>query len=114
MTAFAGVDAQKRVQRAEDDGRGEHRDEVQESSGSVEGGAQTPEGEVDEKAHRAMGKSHVGFHVQEAGGLRRSTAGANTVPAPGANDCPDFAGNSSTLGSIPARMRVRLRVGGWF
>ena len=30
----------------------------------------------------------------------------------GANDCPDFAGNSSTLGSIPARMRVRLRVGG--
>jgi hypothetical protein len=44
--------------------------------------------------------------VQEAGALRRSTAGANTVPAPGAHGCADFAGKSSTLGSIPARIRV--------
>jgi hypothetical protein len=52
--------------------------------------------------------------VQEAGGLRRSTAGANTVPASGAHDFPDFAGKSSKLGSIRVRMRVRLWVGGWF
>jgi predicted AAA+ superfamily ATPase len=36
-----------------------------------------------------------------------------TTP-PGPSGCPDFAGKSSTLGSILARMRVWLRVGGWF
>lgn len=62
MTAFASVDAQKRVQRAEDDGRGEHEDDAQESSGSLEGGAQTQEYKADEEADGAIGKADVGVH----------------------------------------------------
>ena len=62
MTAFASVDAHKRVQRAEDDGRGEHRDDAQESSGSLEGGAQTQEYKADEEADGAIGKADVGLH----------------------------------------------------
>ncbi len=114
MAVFAGVDAQERVERAEAEAGREHGDEAEQSPRRVEGGAQTQEGEADEKADGAIGKSHVGLHVQEAGGLRRSTAGANTVPASGAHDFPDFAGKSSKLGSIRVRMRVRLWVGGWF
>ena len=62
MALFASVDAQKRVQRAEDDGRGEHRDDAQESSGSLEGGAQTQEYKADEEADGAIGKADVGLH----------------------------------------------------
>ena len=62
MTAFASVDAQKRVQRAEDDGRGEHEDDAQESAGSLEGGARTKQGEADEEADGAIGKADAGLH----------------------------------------------------
>jgi hypothetical protein len=62
VALFASVDAQKRVQRAEDDGRGEHEDDAQESSGSLEGGAQTQEYKADEEADGAIGKPDVGLH----------------------------------------------------
>jgi hypothetical protein len=62
VTAFASVDAQKRVQRAEDDGRDEHEDDAQESPGNVEGGAQTKQGKADEEADGAIGKADVGLH----------------------------------------------------
>lgn len=62
MALFASVDAQKRVQRAEDDGRGEHEDDAQKSSGSLECGAQTQKGEAYEEADGAIGQADVGLH----------------------------------------------------
>ena len=110
MAAFAGVDAQKRVQRAEDDGRGEHRDEVQESSGSVEGGAQTPEGEADEKADGAMGKAGVGLHECKDGGGFGNLDGLNKGPSLRDSDVAVFAREDSICGS----MQVVVGSVGWF
>ncbi len=90
MTAFASIDAQKRVQRAEDDGRGEHEDDAQESSGNVEGGAQTQEGEADEEADGAMGKADVGRHEWSILGSFGIPDDTDTMPSPRGLSCSDL------------------------
>jgi hypothetical protein len=62
VALFASVDAQKRAQRAEDDGCGEHENDAQESAGSREGGARTKQCEADEETDGAIGQADVGLH----------------------------------------------------
>ena len=90
MTAFASVDAQKRVQRAEDDGCGEHENNAQESAGSREGGAQTQECKADEEADGAIGKADVGVHGRSVLGPFGIPDDTDMMPSSRGLSCSDL------------------------